>query len=64
VASGTYADVAEATSVVKLREEITEPDPERSKVYEDYYEVYRSLYPATSSAMSRLADLSAGSNER
>ena len=64
VASGPYADIEEATSVVKLREEITEPDSERSKVYEDYYEVYRSLYPATSSAMSRLADLSAGSNER
>ena len=61
VASGTYADVEEATSVVKLREEVTEPDPERSKVYEEYYEIYRSLYPATSFAMSRLADLVAGS---
>jgi xylulokinase len=61
VASGAYAEVEEATSVVKLREEITEPDPERSKVYEEYYEIYHSLYPATSSAMSRLADLAAGS---
>jgi len=61
VASDTYADVNEATSVVELREEITEPNPERSKVYEEYYEVYRSLYPATSSAMSRLADLATGS---
>ena len=61
VASGTYADVEEATSVVKLREEITEPDRERAKVYEEHYKVYRSLYPATSSAMSRLTDLAAGS---
>ena len=61
VASGTYADVDQATSVVKLREGITEPDPERTKVYEEYYEVYRSLYPATSSAMSNLTDLAAGS---
>ena len=61
VASGTYADMDEATSVVELREEITEPDSERSKVYEEYYEIYRSLYPATSSAMSRLTDLAAGS---
>ena len=61
VASGTYTDVDEATSVVKLREEITEPDRERSKVYEEYYEVYRSLYPATRTAMSRLTDLTAGS---
>ncbi len=61
VASGTYAGVEEATSVVRLREETTEPDPERSKIYEEHYEVYRSLYPATSSAMSRLTDLAAGS---
>jgi len=61
VASSTYASVDEATSVVKLREEITEPDEERSKIYEEHYEVYRSLYPATSSAMSRLTDLAADS---
>ncbi len=59
VASGTYADVEEASSVVGLREEITEPDTGRSKQYEEYYEVYRSLYPATSSAMSRLTNLAA-----
>lgn len=57
VAAGNYADVDEATSVVRLREEITEPDRERAKVYEEHYEVYRSLYPATSPAMSRLTDL-------
>jgi len=61
VASGTYASVDEATSIVRLREEITEPDEERSRLYEEHYEVYRSLYPATSSAMSRLTDLAAGS---
>lgn len=61
VAAGAYSDVDEATSVVKLREEITEPDRERAKVYEEHYEVYRSLYPATSQAMSRLTDLAAGS---
>src|SRR5215204_6441826 len=63
VASGTYANVDEASSVVKLREEITEPDGETSKTYEDHYEVYRSLYPATGSAMSRLTDLAAGSTD-
>ena len=60
VASGTYADVDEASSVVELREEITEPDGERSKTYEENYEVYRSLYPATRSTMARLTDLAAG----
>jgi xylulokinase len=61
VASGTYADIEEATSVVTLREEITEPDSDRAKIYEKHYEIYRSLYPATSSAMSRLTDLAADS---
>ncbi len=61
LASGTYADVDEASSVVELREEVTEPDPERSKTYAEYYEVYRSLYPAARSAMSRLTELAAGS---
>ncbi len=60
VASGTYADVGEAASVVELREEVTEPDPQRARVYEDYYEIYRSLYPASRDAMSRLTDLAAG----
>jgi xylulokinase len=46
---------------VRLREGVTEPDPERSKIYEEHYEIYRSLYPATSSAMSRLTDLAASS---
>src|SRR5829696_7406966 len=61
VASGTYADVDEAVSVVKLREEITDPDTDRAEIYEELYEIYRSLYPATSSTMSRLADLATGS---
>jgi xylulokinase len=61
VAAGTYADVGEATSVVKLREEVTEPDPKRSKIYGEYYEIFGSLYPATRSAMSQLTDLTSGS---
>ena len=61
VASDSYADVEEATSVVELREETTEPDTERAKIYEELYEIYRSLYPATNSAMSRLTYLAAGS---
>jgi xylulokinase len=59
VASGAYADVDEASSVVGLRKGFTEPDGERSKIYEEHYEVYRSLYPATHAAMSRLTDLAA-----
>jgi hypothetical protein len=47
----------EATSVVELRQEVTEPDPELSKVYGELYDTYHSLYPATKKAMSRLTDL-------
>jgi xylulokinase len=57
VVSGTYGDVGEATSVVELRGEVTEPDAERSKAYEEHYEVYRSLYGATEEAMHRLTEL-------
>jgi xylulokinase len=63
VAAGTYADVGEASSVVRVREEVTEPDPGRAKAYDDHYEVYRSLYPATSSAMSQLAGLASSAGE-
>jgi xylulokinase len=59
VAAGVYRDVGEACSTVRLRDEVTEPDPERSRTYEEIYELYRSLYPATASAMHRLADLAA-----
>lgn len=59
VAAEVYRDVDEACSTVRLREEVTEPDAERTKVYEEHYEVYRSLYPATREAMHRLAELGA-----
>ena len=61
VAAEVYRDVGEACSTVRLREEVTEPDPERTRIYEEHYEVYRSLYPAAESAMHRLAELAAGS---
>jgi xylulokinase len=55
VAAGVYRDVEEACSTVRLRGEVTEP--ERTRIYEEHYEVYRSLYSATASAMHRLADI-------
>jgi xylulokinase len=63
VAAGLYRDVEEACSTVRLRDEVTEPDPERTRTYEERYGVYRSLYPATREAMHHLADLAAGSAE-
>jgi xylulokinase len=63
VAAGLYRDVDEACSTVRLRDEVTDPDPERTRTYEERYEVYRSLYPATRDAMHRLADLAGGPTE-
>ncbi len=60
VAAGAYGDVGEASSVVRLREEVTEPDPGRAEAYEGYYRVFRSLYPATREAMSHLTELASG----
>ncbi len=55
VAAGVYGDVKEAVSVVKLREEADEPNPGRAKNYEEYHDIYRSLYAANRDAMHRLA---------
>ncbi|MDP9474136.1 MAG: xylulokinase [Actinomycetota bacterium] len=63
VAAGTYRDVGEATQVVRLREEVTEPEPARAEAYEEYYRVYHSLYPATKEAMSRLTELASSAGE-
>jgi xylulokinase len=57
VGAGAYGSAEEATSVVRLREEVIEPNPQRVRAYEDVYEVYRSLYPATSGTMHHLSNL-------
>jgi len=57
VAAGTYGSAEEATSVVRLREEVTEFDPELVGAYEEAYEAYRSLYQATKGTMHRLTEL-------
>jgi xylulokinase len=55
VAAGAFADVGDAAARVRLREEVTEPDPERARRYEELYGVYASLYPALRDAMHALA---------
>jgi xylulokinase len=57
VASGVYADVAEACAQISLRSDVCEPNPSTARRYEDYYEAYRAMYPATRSAMHSLSDL-------
>jgi xylulokinase len=55
VAAGAFADVQEASARVRLREVVTEPDPERARRYDECYAVYASLYPALRDAMHGLA---------
>jgi xylulokinase len=60
IAAGTFADVDEATSVVRTLEQVTEPDPKRVQVYEETYAVYRSLYGMLREDMHRLVELASG----
>jgi xylulokinase len=55
VAAGAFADVNDAAARVRLREQVTEPDPERVRRYDELYGVYASLYPALRDAMHALA---------
>ena len=55
VAAGVFADVQEASTRVRLREEITEPDGERARRYDELYRIYTGLYPSLRDAMHELA---------
>lgn len=55
VASGEYADVAEATACVRLRDEVTEPDELRARCYDELYAIYRGLYASLREAMHALS---------
>jgi xylulokinase len=46
VAAGLFRDVPEAASVVRLAQDVTTPDPERARQYQERYEIFRRLYPA------------------
>jgi sugar (pentulose or hexulose) kinase len=58
VAARTFADVEEATSVVGVLPEPTEPDPAAAAVSEEIYGVYRTLYDALRDDMHRLSGAS------
>src|SRR5260370_29905101 len=57
VASGVYANVDESTSVIKLRRQAEQPNPERAELYRRYHAAYADFYPVAASLMHRLADL-------
>ena len=55
VAAGAFAGVDEASARVRLRQEVTEPDAERARRYDELYGTYADLYPALRDAMHALA---------
>ena len=57
VAAGVFADVQEASSRVRLRSEVTEPDAERVRRYDELYAVYGGLYGALREPMHELGRL-------
>ena len=57
VTAGHFKSVDDAVSVVRLRSEVAEPNPESARLYSRYLRIYRDLYPATAAAMGQLSDL-------
>jgi xylulokinase len=57
VAAGSHADVQEACAGIELRAEADEPEPARVRIYDEYYAVYKALYPATRTHMHTLSAL-------
>jgi xylulokinase len=60
VAAGVFAGVAEASARVRLRTEVTEPDGERARRYDELYAIYASLYGALHNEMHELGRLADG----
>ena len=57
VAAGTFASVEEACATIEISQEVCEPDQKRTRLYDEYYAAYRSLYPATADTMHALSRL-------
>jgi xylulokinase len=59
LAAGLVSDWSDVHGWVRS-ERLIEPDPAAHQVYQDYYQVFRELYPATRALQHRLAALGAG----
>ena len=55
VGAGEFATVREACGALLKITMVTEPDPENAKRYEDYYNVYKELYPALKPVFTKQA---------
>lgn len=57
VGAGMYGSVQEACQAVIRTKQVQEPIPEQIPVYDRYYQMYRSLYPAMQDSFKALAKL-------
>ena len=54
VACGAFGDGEQAMALVRIDEQVTEPDPARARRYDELHAIYASLYASQSDAMRRL----------
>lgn len=57
VGTGYFKDVKEGCSALLRVKDITEPIAENEKIYDEYYETYRNLYPALKESYKRQAEI-------
>lgn len=57
VATGYFKDIREGCGEILRIQEVTEPIPENVKIYDEYYETYRRLYPALKESYARQAEI-------
>ena len=57
VGAGVYAGVESATDEIVEITSTTQPNPTNVKIYEEYYQIYRALYPALKPQFDRVTEV-------
>jgi xylulokinase len=57
VGAGIYSSVPQACGAIVKQDKLCRPDAQRVQLYEQYYRLYRKLYPSLKAGFSELAQL-------
>ena len=57
VGAGIYSSVPQACGAIVKQDKLCRPDAQRAQLYEQYYRLYRKLYPSLKAGFSELAQL-------